>query len=68
MLDQLQYRLGQGSCLTTLCTGEVALDIGSDDGNRWRCIGSVTAGSDVGRFQADFPRPPSTRARYAVHT
>jgi hypothetical protein len=35
LLDQLQYRLGQGPCLTTLRTGEVVLYIGSDDGNRW---------------------------------
>lgn len=35
MLDQLQYRLGQGPCLTTLHTGEVVLDDGTDAGGRW---------------------------------
>jgi transcriptional regulator with GAF, ATPase, and Fis domain len=35
MLDQLQYRLDHGPCLTTLRTGQVVLDDGTDDGNRW---------------------------------
>lgn len=35
MLDQLQYRLDQGPCLTTLQTGEVVLDDGTDGGDRW---------------------------------
>jgi hypothetical protein len=35
MLDQLQYRLEQGPCLTTLHTGEVVIDDGVDDGQRW---------------------------------
>ena len=35
MLDQLQYQLGQGPCLTTLHTGKVVLDDGSDAAERW---------------------------------
>lgn len=35
MLDQMQYQLDQGPCLTTLHTGKVVLDVGSDDGKRW---------------------------------
>ena len=35
MLDQLQYRLDQGPCLSTLQTGEVVLDDGTDAGDRW---------------------------------
>jgi len=35
MLDQLQYRLGQGPCLTTLRTGKVVLDDGTDATERW---------------------------------
>ena len=35
MLDQLQYRLEQGPCLTTLHTGKVVLDDGTDGGARW---------------------------------
>jgi len=35
MLDQLQYRLGQGPCLTTLHTGKVVLDDGTDAEERW---------------------------------
>ena len=36
MLDQLQYRLEQGPCLTTLRTGKVVLDDGADaGGDRW---------------------------------
>ena len=35
MLDQLQYRLDQGPCLTTLHTGKVVLDDGTDAGERW---------------------------------
>ena len=34
-LDQLQYRLDQGPCLTTLRTGKVVLDDGTDAGERW---------------------------------
>jgi hypothetical protein len=34
-LDQLQYRLDQGPCLTTLRTGEVVLDDRADAGDRW---------------------------------
>jgi GAF domain-containing protein len=34
MLDQLQYRLDQGPCLTTLHTGDVMLDDGTAAG-RW---------------------------------
>ena len=35
MLDQLQYRLDQGPCLTTLHTGKVVVDDGADGGARW---------------------------------
>jgi hypothetical protein len=35
MLDKLQYRLDQGPCLSTLQTGEVVLDDGTDAGERW---------------------------------
>jgi GAF domain-containing protein len=35
MFDQLQYRLEQGPCLTTLHTGKVVLDDGTDGGARW---------------------------------
>jgi hypothetical protein len=35
MLDQLQYRLEQGPCLTTLHTGKVMVDDGADGGARW---------------------------------
>ena len=35
MLDQLQYRLDQGPCMTTLHTGKVVLDDGTEAGERW---------------------------------
>jgi hypothetical protein len=35
MLDQLQYRLDQGPCLSTLQTGEVVLDDGTDARGQW---------------------------------
>jgi len=35
MLDQLQYRLDQGPCLSTLQTGEVVFDDGTDAGDQW---------------------------------
>jgi hypothetical protein len=35
MLDQLQYRLDQGPCLSTLQTGEVVLDDGTDARDQW---------------------------------